>query len=245
VIGADGAHSHIRELVFGPEVRFERYLGVKVAAFDVTGYCPRDELAYVMYSQPGRHVARFAMRDDRTLFLMIFADPDPTLPLALSSQKAVLRRRFERAGWECRRILEALDSTNDLYFDRVSQIQMPVVGASWTKGRAILIGDAAFCISLLGGQGASLAMAAAYVLAGELHRANGDYISASARYQELFQPVVASKQRMARRVAGVLVPRTRTALWLRDKACGLLTFKPVAQLLGAHGFSDKLLLPTY
>jgi 2-polyprenyl-6-methoxyphenol hydroxylase-like FAD-dependent oxidoreductase len=69
VIGADGLHSNVRRLVFGPESNFEHYLGCKVAARAVDGYRPRDELVYVTYNTPGRQVAQFALRDDRTLFL--------------------------------------------------------------------------------------------------------------------------------------------------------------------------------
>lgn len=66
VVGADGLHSRVREPTFGPENQFERYLGIKVAAFEVAGYRPRDELVYVMYPQVGQEVSRFAMRNDRT-----------------------------------------------------------------------------------------------------------------------------------------------------------------------------------
>ena len=72
VIGADGLHSTVRRLVFGPEDRFEKHLGYTVAAFEVSGYRPRDEDVYVIYSLPGQQVARFAMHDDRTMFLFIF-----------------------------------------------------------------------------------------------------------------------------------------------------------------------------
>lgn len=74
VIGADGLHSRVRELVFGAEERFETYLGYMVAAFESEGYQPRDELAYVMYTEIGQQAARFAMRGDRTMFLFMFAD---------------------------------------------------------------------------------------------------------------------------------------------------------------------------
>lgn len=74
VIGADGLHSKVRELVFGPEDHFEKYLGYKVAAFEAAGYQPRDELVYVMYTEVRHQVARFAMRGDRTMFLFIFRD---------------------------------------------------------------------------------------------------------------------------------------------------------------------------
>ena len=73
VIGADGLHSKVRELVFGPQSQFEKYLGYQVAAFEVPGYRPRDELVYVMYTQVGQQVARFAMSGDRTMFLLTFA----------------------------------------------------------------------------------------------------------------------------------------------------------------------------
>src|SRR5262249_44409153 len=80
VVGADGLHSRARELILGAENQFEHSLGLKVAAFEVSGYPPRDELVYVMYTEVDRQVARFAMRDDRTMFLLIFADPAADVP---------------------------------------------------------------------------------------------------------------------------------------------------------------------
>ena len=76
-------------------------------------------------------------------------------------------KRFCRCGWECPRILAAMENVRDIYFDRVSQIRMD----RWTKGRTALIGDAAACVSLVAGEGTGLAMAEAYVLAGELQNA--------------------------------------------------------------------------
>src|SRR5437762_1321558 len=81
VIGADGLHSNVRRLVFGSQDEFEKQLGYVVAAFEVRGYRPRDEGVYVIYSEPGRMLGRFALHDDRTLFLFLFAgtvDPQPT-----------------------------------------------------------------------------------------------------------------------------------------------------------------------
>ena len=153
VIGGDGLHSRVRELVFGPESQFEKYLGYKAAAFQAQGYVPRDELVYLMYTQVGRQVGRFTMRDDRTLFLFTFADPDPHVPRDPAAQKAMLRARFGDGGWECRQIVDALDRARDVYFDRVSQIRMTREDGGWTRGRVGLLGDAAFCVSLLAGQG--------------------------------------------------------------------------------------------
>src|SRR5262249_30881918 len=126
VIGADGLHSSIRRLVFGPQSRFEKQLGYVVAAFEIAGYRPRDQDVYVMDNQPGRMVGRFALRDDRTLFLLVFADDDATQPAGLSllARKAILRGRYADGRWECASILAEMDRAPELYFDHVSQIRM-------------------------------------------------------------------------------------------------------------------------
>lgn len=245
VIGADGLHSRVRELVFGPESGFERYLGIKVAAFESAGYRPRDDLVYIMSPEVGREVSRFTMRNDRTMFLFTFADPDPMIPADVRAQKGVLRERFGHSGWECPRILDALDAAGDVSLDRLSQIQMNDRDGGWSNGRVALVGDAAACISLLGGQGSALAMAGAYILAGELHRAGRHYEDAFARYQELFGPFVSMKQRAARRFAGGFAPRSKVSLFLRNKIFQLLSIEWIANMAVARGFSDRIALPDY
>jgi len=257
VVGADGLHSRVRELVFGPESQFEKYLGYKVAAFEVPGYRPRDELVYVMYTEVGGQVSRFTMRGDRTMFLFIFADEDRAVPADVQAQKARLRDRFGKSGWECPQILDALDSAGDLYFDRVSQIRMDRPGridrtdridprqGPWTRGRVTLAGDAAFCVSLLAGQGSALAMVAAYILAGELHRANGDYPKAFARYQDAMGPFVLAKQEAALGFAGAFAPKSKAGLFLRDQVFKLLAFDWVANIVAKRGLLDNIALPDY
>ncbi len=245
VVGADGLHSGIRELAFGPEQDFERYLGFKVAAFQVENYRPRDELVYVMYTEVGQQAARFTMRDNRTLFLFTFADPDRQIPATVSDQKALVRKRFGNSGWECPKILDALDSSLDFYFDCVSQIRMDPQKGLWTRGRVTLLGDAAFCVSLLAGQGSALAMIAAYILAGELHRSNGDYAEAFRRYQDLFGPFVQEKQKAALRFAGSFAPKSKLALFLRNRIFNLLSIPWIANLTLGSGLADKIDLPEY
>src|SRR5215475_4734174 len=111
VIGADGLHSQVRRLVFGNEERFEKHLGYSAAAFETTGYRHRDEGVYVVYGLPGRQVARFALRGERTLFLFVFANEDaqPADPGRVEQQKAILREKFRDGEWECQQILEELD----------------------------------------------------------------------------------------------------------------------------------------
>ena len=241
VIGADGLHSRVRELAFGPESAYERYLGIKVAVFQIPGYQPREELAYVMFTEVGRQIARFSMRDGSTTFVFTFADPhfNDTLP-----PQALLRERFSSSAWECPRILAALDTVSDFYFDRVSQIRMDPRDGLWTRGRITLLGDAASCISLLGGEGSGMAMIAAFILAGELHRARGDYAAAFRRYQERFAPFVLSKQNTARSMAGTFAPKSALSLFLRNRILNLCGIPWIAKLTIGR-FADDLALPDY
>ena len=246
VVGADGLHSRVRELVWGEESQFEKYLGYKVAAFEARGYKPRDEVAYVMYTEVGQQVARFSMRDDRTMFLFIFEDESLHGGTeSVHAQKTLLRRRFGRSGWECPQILNALDASHDLYFDRMSQIRMDPRQGLWTCGRVTLVGDAASCVSLLGGQGSALAMVAAYILAGELHRSQGHYLRAFARYQELFAPFVLKKQQAALRFAGYFAPRSKVSLLLRNQVMNLMKIPWIADLVVGGDIADKIAIPQY
>ncbi len=247
VIGADGLHSRVRELAFSDESQFEKYLGYKVAAFQAEGYRPRDELTYVMFTEVGQQIARFAMRNDRTMFLFTFADSLPHRPEedTLAGRKALLHSRFGNSGWECPQILQALDSAGDLYFDRVGQIHLPSDRGAWSRGRVTLIGDAASCASLLAGEGSGLAIIAAYILAGELHRTQGDYVKAFANYQQLFAPFVRKKQKMALRYAGTFAPKSRMSLFLRNQIVNLLRIRWFADVAVSRDMRDDIAIPNY
>jgi 2-polyprenyl-6-methoxyphenol hydroxylase-like FAD-dependent oxidoreductase len=241
VVGADGLHSAVRRLAFGPESRFEKALGYAVAAFEAEGYRPRDEDIYLMYGQPGRMLGRFTLHDDRTLFLFVFTAGEAALPTAPDDQKAMLRERYRDGGWECSHILAALDRAPDLYLDRVSQIRME----RWTRGRVALVGDAAFCVSLLAGQGSALAMISAYVLAGELGRAGDRHAEAFARYDAALRAYIAKKQRGAERFAGAFAPRTRQGLWFRNQMIRAFAIPGVARFVVGRDIADSLRLPDY
>jgi 2-polyprenyl-6-methoxyphenol hydroxylase-like FAD-dependent oxidoreductase len=237
LIGADGLHSNVRHLVFGDEPDVEHYLGCKVAACVVDGYQPRDESVYLTYNVVNRQAARFALRGDRTLFLFIFrADRDGPA----SSPKDQLRKEFGDAGWECPAMLEALDGASDIYFDVVSQVRMD----RWSRGRVVLLGDAAGCISLLGGEGTGLAMTESYVLAGELSRAGGNHRQAFEDYERMLRPFVESKQAGATRLIGFFATRTAFGLWFRNLAMRAMNFGPVLKLF-AGDIRDDFELPDY
>lgn len=237
VIGADGLHSNVRQLVFADNGDVEHYLGCKVAACVVHGYRPRDELVYLTYNTLDRQAGRFALRDDKTLFLFIFrADrEDDTM-----SPTERLRHEFGSAGWECPHMLDAINDADDLYFDVVSQVRMP----RWSRGRVLLIGDAAGCISLLGGEGTGLAMTEAYVLAGELQRIAGDHRRAFEQYEAKMRPLVESKQASAVRYVGFFATRTKAGLWMRNLALRAMNFGPVLKLV-AGDVRDDFDLPDY
>jgi 2-polyprenyl-6-methoxyphenol hydroxylase-like FAD-dependent oxidoreductase len=240
VVGADGLHSNVRTLAFGPECDYERFLGCRVAACVVQGYRPRDELVYVTHNVPDRQVGRFALRGDRTMFLFVFRSQG-TVEDDIAAQKAVLRREFSDAGWECPAMLEAMDSVDELYFDVVSQILMP----GWSRGRIALVGDAAACASLLAGEGTGLAMTGACVLAGELHRAGGDWRRAFAAYEARLRPFVRGKQDAARKYLGFFATRTRFGLWLRELGMRAMNQRFLADLAVGRGLRDDFDLPDY
>lgn len=243
LIGAGGIHCPVRELVFGPQSRFETDLGYRVAAFEAEGYQPRDELVYLAYTRPGRMVARFAMRDAKTMFLFVFTahhmgGPDPQ---DVSQAKTTLRRVFGNLDWECPEILRRLDGAADVYFDRTSQIVMD----HWSDGRVALIGDAAAAVSLLAGEGTGLAMVQAYTLAGELNRAGADYTDAFRSYERRLRPIVEARQRSARAFATMFAPKTALGLWTRNQASKLLNIQRLADRVVRSEFRDDIALPEY
>ncbi|MBS1675071.1 MAG: FAD-binding domain [Actinobacteria bacterium] len=239
VVGADGLHSRVRRLVFGPEAEFERDLGITVAAFDVAQYRPRDDLVAVMHTEVGHQVLRLALHDDATMFCIMFRH-DGQLPQDdPAAQQDLLRRSLAGVGWEVPAILEQLPQARTFYMDRASQILMP----SWSRGRVGLIGDAAAAPSLLAGQGSALAMIEAYVLAHELHEAHGDHRTAFSAYQQRLAAPVRGKQDAAIGMGAAFAPRNRMQLLLRDAVFGLMTVPPIAKIAIGRSLVDPIHLP--
>ena len=241
VVGADGLHSRVRELVFGPEIGFERSLDCYVAAFRLRSYPHRENLTYVSCTVPKRQVARVSLRDDETLVLLVCrAELIDGVP-SHDQQKEALRRAFGNMKWEVPEILDRMGDVNDLYFDRVSQIHLP----RWTSGRVALLGDAAACPSLLAGEGTGLAMIEAYVLAGELHRAGGDVARAFAAFEGKVRSFVTAKQKAALQFRSFFAPQSWFALWQRDLAIRALALPLLGKHLLARSVRDSFELPDY
>lgn len=241
VVGADGLHSRVRELAFGPEERFVRSVGCVVAAFRLRGYPHRDELAYVSHTVPMRQVARVALRDDETVILMICRSELLEGGRTPGCHKAALRTAFADMAWEVPEILARLDDADDLYLDDVRQVRLD----HWSTGRVVLVGDAGACVSLLAGEGTALAMTEAYVLAGELTRAGDDPTRGLLAYEQRLTALVRRRQRAALGMRGFFAPRHALGLAVRDLLVRGVTLPHVDQIWVRRTLADDIRLPRY
>jgi 2-polyprenyl-6-methoxyphenol hydroxylase-like FAD-dependent oxidoreductase len=215
VVGADGLHSNTRALVFGPESPFNRYLGRCFNLFSLPNYSGLSHEG-ITYAEPGRMAGVYAVGDSETLhaFLIFAADEAPLLTLqAMDKQRKRTSEIFAGGGWEVSRLVEAMQRADDLYFDTVSQIHMP----RWSSGRVVLVGDAAYAPSFLSGQGTSLALVGAYVLAGELAN-HSNQAEAFASYERIVRPFVEANQALASPGGSILLPRSQEELDRRNRA---------------------------
>jgi 2-polyprenyl-6-methoxyphenol hydroxylase-like FAD-dependent oxidoreductase len=210
VFGADGVHSRVRELAFGPEAQFDRFLGYYVAAFHLENRGYDIGTSLTIYEEPDRCLWTYSLGAGRMSAMYVFkhenigyVPPQDRLPL--------LKKMYAGAGWIAERILADIGTTEPIYFDSATQVVLP----SWSEGRIALLGDAAACLTLLAGQGSHLAMAEAYVLANELERHGVDYRAAFAIYEKMLKPATIQKQRGALRTAKFFVPTKRSILPLR------------------------------
>jgi 2-polyprenyl-6-methoxyphenol hydroxylase-like FAD-dependent oxidoreductase len=215
VVGADGLHSHTRRLVFGPEERFHRYLGYAFAGFTLANDFGLEREG-VTWNAPGRAAVLYAHEPHEPLHgFLTFAQDVPPFDAFRdpAAQRDLVAARFPERDWHVPRLVAAMREADDLFFDVVSQIHMPV----WSKGRVVLAGDAAHATSFMSGQGSSVALVGAYVLAGEL-AARADHTEAFASYERLTRPFVERNQALASSGGGVVAPRTAEALAARDEA---------------------------
>jgi len=194
VVGADGLHSATRRLVFGEESRFIRHLGTYLAIFSVPNYLELDHWQVFHHAETAM-VGIYSARDNREARAMLgFGSPGLEFdPRDLARQRQLVREHLQGVGWEAPRLLAAMADAPDFYFDSMSQIHLD----SWSQGRVALIGDAACCSSPMSGQGSSIALVAAYVLAGELAAANGHHRRGFAAYEAALRGYVDVNQRLA------------------------------------------------
>jgi 2-polyprenyl-6-methoxyphenol hydroxylase-like FAD-dependent oxidoreductase len=209
VIGADGIHSEIRRQAFGPEAHHLRHLGFHTAAYTFTDVGLHRRLAdrFVMTDSIDRAVGLYGIRDGRIAVFTVHRAPGSALP---ADPRAAVIAACGDLGWVVPDVLDRCPDPPALYYDQVAQIELP----RWSTGRIVLVGDAGYAVSLLAGQGASLAMAGALVLTSELQR--GTSVSAALQaYQDRLGTVVRAKQAAGRRAAEWFLPSSPARLLLR------------------------------
>ncbi|OBJ49373.1 FAD-binding protein [Mycobacterium sp. 1423905.2] len=172
VIGADGLHSNVRSLVFGPEERFVKRLGTYAAIFTVPNFLDLDHWQMWHYGDVSMAGVYSARNNTEARAMLGFMDSDLRIDYRdTEAQLAEVERRLADDGWVRPELLRYMRSAPDFYFDEMSQIVMD----HWSIGRVALVGDAAYCCSPLSGQGTSVALLGAYILAGELKYAGDDH----------------------------------------------------------------------
>lgn len=240
VVGADGLHSNVRRLAFGPEGDHRRFLGFYVAGWTMTDW-PAGSGNDVVHLEPGSLTTVIGLEDDSAIAILLYRQPQESRYDVhdAEAQKALVRTAFRGAGWRLPEILDRMDAAEDFFFDSVSQVHMP----SWSSGRVALVGDAAYCPSLLSGFGAQLGLTGAYVLAGELGRAAGDHAAAFASYERVLRPYVKQKQANPSHAAG-FVPKSRFQV-RRNHALLRLAALPVLSKLLVRGLYGGLLKETF
>ncbi|BCK67391.1 FAD-dependent oxidoreductase [Streptomyces libani subsp. rufus] len=210
IVGADGVHSRVRSLVFGGERDYLRYLSMHTGAFIFTDPEAFEQVRgrFVLTETPNRQMGFYGLDDDRIAVFAVHRTPDPALP---GDPRERLRHTYAGMGDLAERALANCPPPDHVYYDQVAQIDMP----RWCDGRVTLIGDAAHAVSLVAGQGASLGVAGAYVLAERLHRSSS-VPEGVADYERRWRPVATDIQRAARdRVTEWFLPTSSAKLLLR------------------------------
>jgi 2-polyprenyl-6-methoxyphenol hydroxylase-like FAD-dependent oxidoreductase len=223
VVGADGLHSRVRGLAFGPEARFLRHLGLYLSVFTIPNDLELDHWQLI-YVTPGKSVTVTSARGNREARAIFFFASGP-LDYDYrdrGQQQELLAAAFAGAGWEVPRLLTAMREAPDFYFDSVSQVRLD----SWSAGRVALVGDAGYCPSPLSGQGSSLALVGAYVLASELRAADGDHRDAFAGYQRRLRDFVERNQQIATGNAKRFTPTSRRQIWLQNQGIRAMPYMP-------------------
>ena len=245
VVGADGLHSNVRNLVFSDESQYEKYFEFYVAAYTILDHrksFEKDSL-FKTYTVPGKQVNTYSTKGDKltSLFIWSSAEKYAYEHSDVMRQKQILRNEFRNVGWECPTLLEGLDKADDFYFDPISQIKMD----HWSNGRVTLVGDACDCPSLLSGQGSTLAMVAAYILAGELKESTGDYKIAFRQYENIFKPFIDKKQKLAKLFAVSYIPKNNFGIWMRNTLTGIIFSSLVSKWFVSKFMRDRINIKEY
>jgi 2-polyprenyl-6-methoxyphenol hydroxylase-like FAD-dependent oxidoreductase len=247
VVGADGPHSAVRRLVFGPEEQFVKPLGGYNAWFTAPDTVGLDGW-YLMYQAPGLNASMRPSHDPALCKAgLAFRSESVAYDRRnLDEQRALLTKHFAGAGWQSDALLAAAAEADDFYFDAFVQVQMPTI----SEGRVTLAGDAGYCASPLSGMGTSLALVGAYVLAGELGTADSldaQHIKAALqRYEAVMRPYINRCQDLPNGIDGYL-PKSASDIAVTAQVMKWMQRWPFRSVAERKWFTtaDAIELPDY
>ncbi len=196
VLAADGVHSKVRRLVFGSEAPLLKPLGMGLAIFSTDNYLGIKDWQIAFRDQDrGFGYLLYPVRDNSELRINIGfgAGLDEDRYGDIEAQKALVAQKSVGWGWEVPNFIDRMWKARDFYFGALAQTVMD----RWSAGRVALVGDAGYCPSPFSGQGTSLALVGAYVLADELGKNPDDYAAAFATYETRMRPYVVKNQALA------------------------------------------------
>jgi 2-polyprenyl-6-methoxyphenol hydroxylase-like FAD-dependent oxidoreductase len=244
VVSCEGLHSATRALVFGSETGFSRYLGYCFAICELPNkYGLRREA--VIYNKPGKAAVLYSTGDGPTLYCLFAHRRPPPSPEEIDDpqrQRNSVARAFADDGWLVPEMIAAMHEADDFYFDATMQIQMP----AWSVGRVAVLGDAAFGPSFFTGQGTSMALVGAYMMAGAL-ATHAEPAAAFKSYEAATRPYVAANQRLVKDGSTIVAPGSSLKLWVRNS---VIRLAPLLRRLGlsaraTRGAYEALVLPDF
>ncbi|GAA0453312.1 monooxygenase [Paractinoplanes deccanensis] len=241
VVGADGVHSGVRALAFGPESQFVRPLGGYGALFTVPDPGGLDHW-FLMYNAPGGRVASIRpSRDGLAKASLNFLSTTRYGRLSRAEQQRLITDNLRGAGWRTDELLAAMPHAEDFFFDSVDQVRVD----KWSRGRVVLLGDAGYCGSPLAGLGTSMSLVGAYVLAGEL-ATHADPGAAFTAYQSEMSSYVADGMTLPPGGIHGFAPKSRLAIRARAASMRSMSRWPIRRIL-AKQFSkaDAITLKDY
>ena len=224
VVGADGLHSNVRRLVFGEEAGLTRFIGgyLAVVSTPKTLANPGEMVGHVGVGRVAAIYTAEHLDDARVVFLFRSKEELDYDHRDASRQKELLGGAFAGMHPQVDRWLGEIDHTPAFYFDAISQLRMDI----WSRRRVTLVGDAGYCPGPAVGGSTSLAVLGAYVLAGELARADGDHLRAFAAYELQMREPVHLSRAFARAAAKSIIPGSRFGVWALTRGAQLVSLMP-------------------
>ncbi|MBD8217198.1 FAD-dependent monooxygenase [Microbacterium sp. CFBP 13617] len=236
LIVAEGVRSRTRDLLFATSEVDADPLGITMAFGTIPRTADDDERWRWYNAVGGRQVHLRPDPYGTTRAILSYAGDDGLAQRGRDDALRVLRERYADAGWQAPRVLDGFDASDDVYIDELTQIRMP----GWHRGRVCVIGDAAWCVTPMGGGGSSLALTGGYVLAAFLSQVDGpvdrDRLDeALSSFDGWMRPLVDQIQGIPRGMLRLAYPHTRLGLAARGVLMKAMTAPPLSHLTARFG----------